>query len=149
MKFASQYTFDATPETVFDLMTDPETVAGCLPGCDELEPLGDNRYRAEMVVGIAAIKGRFRGTVALREMRRPNSYTLSVDGRGSAGFTRGEARIAIDAKDAGSTVRVEADARVGGPVARVGQRLLVGTAKMLADRFFACLRRKVEASPVS
>ncbi|MDE0109204.1 MAG: carbon monoxide dehydrogenase subunit G [Bryobacterales bacterium] len=147
MDFNSEYEFDATPETVFDALTAPETVAGCLPGCEALKPLGDDRYEAAMTIGVAAIKGRFRGTVAMREMQRPNSFTLQVDGKGSTGFAKGEASIEITPNGTGSTVGVQSSAKVGGPIARVGQRLLVGTAKMVADKFFACLRKQVEGTP--
>ncbi|MYB53267.1 MAG: carbon monoxide dehydrogenase subunit G [Acidobacteriia bacterium] len=146
MDFNSEYEFDAPPEDVFDALTSPETVAGCLPGCEALEPLGNDRYEAAMTIGVAAIKGRFRGTVAMRDMQRPDSFTLQVDGKGSTGFARGEARIEIASSEAGSTVMVRSSAKVGGPIARVGQRLLVGTAKMVADKFFACLGEQLEAA---
>lgn len=144
MDFNSEYEFEAPPEAVFDALTTPETVAGCLPGCEALTPLGDDRYEAAMTIGVAAIKGKFRGTVAMRDMQRPDSFTLQVDGKGSTGFAKGEASIEIAPNGTGSTVAVQSSAKVGGPIARVGQRLLVGTAKMVADKFFACLRRQVE-----
>ena len=147
MVFKSRYTFDAPPEPVFDAMTDPSIVAACLPGCDALEPLGNNRYQATMTIGVAAIKGRFKGTVELRDLNRPRSYTLRVSGKGTAGFARGQAQIEIQENGSSSSVGVNAKAQVGGPVARVGQRLLGGTTKMVADKFFACLRKKVEAAP--
>ncbi len=143
MEFRNRYVFEAGREQVFDAMTNPATVAACLPGCDALESLGDNRYQATMTVGVAAIKGRFRGTVELCDLDRPASYTLRVDGRGGAGFAKGEARIAIQEDGSSSLVEVQAKAQVGGPVARVGQRLLGGTAKMIADKFFSCLRQKI------
>ncbi len=144
MEFHSQYLFQASPEPVFDALTDPGTVAACLPGCDGLEPLGGNRYEATLTVGIAAIRGRFKGIVEIRDLNRPSSYALSVNGRGPAGFAKGETRVEIRQDGSSSLVEVRAKAQVGGPVARVGQRLLGGTAKMIADKFFACLREKVE-----
>ena len=143
MKFKGKYNFDASPGEVFDAMTNPATVAACLPGCDALEPLGDNRYQATMTIGVAAIKGRFKGTVELRDLDRPRSYTLRVAGKGTVGFAKGQARIEIHGQGAASLVNVQAKAQVGGAVARVGQRLLAGTTKMVADKFFACLRTKV------
>ena len=148
MEFRSTHEIGAAAETVFDAMTNPDMVARCVPGCDTMEPLGNDRYRATMVLGIAAIKGRFQGVVALRDQNRPESFLLEVDGKGSAGFAKGEARVEICGTDAGCSVSVHAKARVGGPVARVGQRLLAGTAKMIADKFFACMRDRIEAQLV-
>jgi len=107
--------------------------------------LGDDRYGALMTLGAGAVKGRFRGKVALLDRNPPESFRLRVDGKGAAGFANGEARIEISESDSGSCVAVEAKARVGGPVARVGQRLLLATTKMMTDRFFSCLRKSVEA----
>ena len=149
MEFNSTYQIEAAPEAVFDAMTNTDLVAGCVPGCDGMEPLGDDRYQATMVLGVAAIKGRFRGVVALRDQSRPESFTLQVEGKGSAGFAKGEAHIAISETESGSSVAVQAKARVGGAVARVGQRLLAGTAKMITDKFFACMRNRIEARPVA
>ena len=150
MEFRSRYEFEAAPERVFDALTDPRSVAACLPGCDALEPIGENRYRAEMTLGVAAIKGRFKGTVELRDMDRPGSFAMSLEGKGTVGFAKGEAHVEIGELETGSSVTVQAKARVGGAVARVGQRLLVGTAKMVTDKFFACLRNRVEeGSPAS
>ena len=146
MEFHNSYVVQAPPESVFDALTRPESVASCLPGCESLEPLGDNRYQATMTIGVAAIKGRFKGTVELRDLDRPASYVMQVNGRGSAGFATGEARVTIEERDQASSISVMAKAQVGGPVARVGQRLLAGTAKMIADKFFACLRKRIEAA---
>lgn len=146
MVFKSRYEILATPEEVFDAMIAPETVAACLPGCDRLEPIGNRRYQATMTIGIAAIKGRFKGTVELRNLDRPVSYELRINGRGPAGFARGSSSVVLSDGETGTSVKVQAKAQVGGPVARVGQRLLAGTAKMVADRFFGCLRKKIESA---
>lgn len=145
MEFKGRYDIESAPVDVFDAMTNVDIVASCVPGCNGMEPLGDDRYQATMVLGVAAIKGLFRGVVALRDQRRPESFLLEVEGKGSAGFAKGEARIEISETDAGCSVSVQAKARVGGPVARVGQRLLAATAKMIADKFFACMCHKIES----
>ena len=53
MEFNSQYEFEASPAAVFDALTSAATVAGCLPGCDALKPLGDDRYEAAMADWLA------------------------------------------------------------------------------------------------
>jgi carbon monoxide dehydrogenase subunit G len=47
--------------------------------------------------------------------------------------------------DAGTTLTVKATADAGGMIARVGQRMLEGVARMTLDRFFACLASRVSA----
>jgi uncharacterized protein len=143
MEIQVEYTFDAPPERVFDTMTDPAVVAACLPGCEQLEPLGDNRYRAVLSMGIAAITGRYEGTVELKDLNRPASYTLAVEGSGKPGFVKGGGEIALEAVEGGTLVRVRGQASVGGAIARVGQRLISGASRVMTDRFFACLAAKL------
>jgi carbon monoxide dehydrogenase subunit G len=40
-------------------------------------------------------------------------------------------------------VDVAGTVQTGGPIARVGQRLIGGVSKMMLDRFFACLQSKL------
>ena len=95
MDIHATYTFDAPVQTVWDLLMDTERVAACIPGCDRLEPLGDNRYRARLTVALAAVSGAFDGTVAMLDQQPPASYRLVVDGKGPGGFVTGESRIAL------------------------------------------------------
>ena len=144
MDLTATYTFNAPPERVFDLMTDPAVVAACLPGCEQLEPLGENRYRAVLSMGIAAITGRYEGTVELQDLNRPSSYKLVVEGKGKPGFVKGSGEIEISATPTGSLVKVLGRAQVGGAIARVGQRLIGGASKMMTDKFFACLLDQID-----
>jgi carbon monoxide dehydrogenase subunit G len=143
MEINGSYVFAAPPEAVWAALTDPAVIAGCLPGCDRLEPIGDDRYRAAMTLAVAAVSGDYSGTVSMLDKHPPHSYRLTVEGSGKPGFVNGEATIELIAEGAGTTVRVTGHGNVGGVVARVGQRLLGSVSKMMMDRFFACLQGKI------
>ena len=143
MEINSTYSFPAPPQDVWTLLMDPEAIKSCLPGCKELRPLGDDRYHAELSIGVAAVSGSFTATVALTEKVPPNSYRLSVDATGKPGFAKGSALMVLSATSSGTEVKVTASAEIGGLVARVGQRLIEGVAKMTMDRFFSCLSARV------
>lgn len=144
MDIAETYTFRAPPAKVWDVLLDPERLAGCIPGCQSLEPLGEGQYRASLNVGVGAIRGKYEATVTISDQSPPSSYKLTVDGSGSAGFLRGEAEVTLAEKDGGTVVTVEGTGQVGGTVARVGQRLLGSVNKMMMDRFFTCLQESAE-----
>lgn len=148
LQLKARYVFNAPPARVWALLNDPEVIASCLPGCERLEPLGDDRYRANLSLAVAAISGNYSGTVAIVDKLAPSSYRLMVDGSGQAGFVKGEARVELTAEDGApdrTAVAVSGDGQVGGLMARVGQRLLGSVSQMMMDRFFACLRDKAEA----
>jgi carbon monoxide dehydrogenase subunit G len=144
MNIHATYAFGAPVQAVWDLLMDTGRLAACIPGCDRLEPLGGDRYRARLNVSLAAVSGAFDGTVAILDQQPPSSYRLLMEGQGRSGFVRGEASIALAARDGGTDVSVDADVQIGGAVARVGQRMLSGVAKMMMDRFFGCLNGKLE-----
>jgi carbon monoxide dehydrogenase subunit G len=123
---------------------DPEAIKSCLPGCRELRPVGDDRYHAEMTIGVAAVSGSFTATVVLSEQVAPQSYRLSVDATGKPGFAKGSAMIVLSPTPSGTEIHVAASAEVGGLIARVGQRLVEGVAKMTLDRFFSCLASRIQ-----
>jgi len=143
VQISATYSFDAPPATVWNLLIDPTSVAACLPGCEKLEPLGPDTYRAELSMGIAAITGRYEGTVSITDQQPPHSYRMLVDGSGTPGFVKGQGRIELREQGAATLVTVSGDVQVGGLIARVGQRLLSAAAKMTMDRFFGCLQQRI------
>ena len=145
MEIRSTYKFPAPPADVWTLLMDPEAIKSCLPGCRELRPVGGDQYHAEMAIGVGAVSGAFSATVTLSDQKPPESYRLTVDATGRPGFARGSATIVLKPTADGTEVEVVATAEVGGLIARVGQRLIDGVAKMSMDGFFSCIAKRVSA----
>jgi len=144
MEISGSYTFNAPPDRVWDRLMDPAVISSCIPGCDRFEPDGEDRYNVTLTVGLAAITGTYNGTVVLTEKIPHTSYRLVVEGQGRPGFVKGSSAIALRAEGVTTAVDVTGTVQTGGPIARVGQRLIGGVAKMMLDRFFACLQAKLE-----
>lgn len=145
MDISGTYTFDAPPSRVWDLLMDPAAIAACIPGCESLEPDGEDRYRARLAIALAAMTGSYEGTVVVSEKVAPSSYRLTVEGQGRPGFVKGNAAIVLRAEGGGTVIDVSGTVQTGGPLARLGQRLIAGVSKMMQDRFFACLQGKLAA----
>jgi len=130
---------------------DPAEIATCIPGCERLEPCGIDRYQTAITVGMAAITGSYEGIVTITEKNDGVSYRLAVEGQGRAGFVKGDAVISLresvsQGGGANTIVDVKGTAQTGGTIARLGQRLIASAAKMMQDRFFACMQGKVVSS---
>ena len=143
MEISASYTFNAPPDRVWALLMDPAVLSSCIPGCDRFEPDGNDHYTVTLTVGLAAITGTYNGTVVLTDMIPQTSYRLVAEGQGRPGFVKGTSAIALRAEGATTAVDVNATVQTGGPIARVGQRLIGGVAKMMMDRFFSCLQSKL------
>lgn len=148
MDLNATYLFNAPAQQVWDLLMDTEAVGSCLPGCRGLRPLGEDRYETELAVAVAAISGNFKGTIALKDQKPPHSYRLLIEGSGRPGFVKGEAVVTLVPQDGGTSVHIAAQADAGGLIARVGQRLLEGVARMTMDRFYGCLMLRVGRGPL-
>ena len=143
MDISGTYTFNAPPQRVWDLLMDPAIISACIPGCETLEPAGDDRYHARLNVGLAAITGTYDGTVVISDKVPHQSYRLTVEGQGKPGFVKGNAEISLREDGPNTVVDVGGTVQTGGPIARLGQRLIGGVSKMMQDRFFACLQGKL------
>ena len=143
MDLNGTYTFEAPPARVWDLLMDPAVISSCIPGCEGMEPTGEDSYKVKITVAIAAITGGYEGTVAISDKVQPTSYKLTVEGQGKPGFAKGTSAVTLRADGDKTIVDVSGTVQTGGPIARVGQRLIGGVSKMMLDRFFACLQGKV------
>jgi carbon monoxide dehydrogenase subunit G len=136
MDLAARYRFDAPPSRVWEMLMDTDAIAANLPGCKGLREVGPDRYEAELTAGVAAVSGDFKATVTLQDKDPPHAYTLGIEATGRPGFVRGQARVTLTPDGTGTRVDIAGTANVGGLIARVGQRLLEGVARMSMDRFF-------------
>lgn len=144
MEISGTYTFNAPLERVWALLMDTAVLSSCIPGCDRFEPDGENRYKVTLTVGLAAITGTYDGTIELTDMVPQTSYGLVVEGQGRPGFVKGTSAVVLRQDGEATAVDVNANVQTGGAIARLGQRLVGGVAKMMMDRFFACLQSKLE-----
>jgi uncharacterized protein len=127
----------ATQEQAWAALNDPEVLKSCIPGCDTIELTGENQYAIGMGVKIGPVSAKFKGKIALQDIVIPQSYTIQFEGQGGvAGFGNGSAKVALKPVDAGTELVYSAQATVGGKIAQVGQRLIDGVAKSMAEDFF-------------
>ena len=145
MKIEGSYEIDATPERVFKLLVDPEVLKRFIPGCERLEQTDTNTFATTIKAGVGSIKGVFNGTVRLDDLRPPEHFKMGVDGKGTPGFLKGLGELNLTYNGTTTTVQYSGDIQVGGTIASVGQRMLQGTAKMMASQFFTALQTEAAA----
>ena len=139
MKLEGSHQLEAPRERVYQCLTDPEVLQRCIPGCERLEKTAENTFAATIKTGVGSIKGVFTGTARLEDLREPEHLRLVVDGKGAPGFLKGAGDLDLEVVENGTKVTYSADVQVGGTIASVGQRMLQGTAKMMATQFFTSL----------
>ncbi|MBA2676037.1 carbon monoxide dehydrogenase subunit G [Ramlibacter sp.] len=142
-----------TQQQAWEALNDPEVLKACIAGCDKLEPTGENQYTVGMALRIGPVSARFAGKIQLTEVQPPESYTLGFEGQGgAAGFGKGSAQVRLTPAGTGCELGYTVNAQVGGKIAQVGQRLIDGVAKSMAEDFFkrfdAEMQRRYPAAAV-
>jgi carbon monoxide dehydrogenase subunit G len=146
MRIEGTETISAGRARVYELLTDPMTIATLLPGCEKLEPVGGNSYEVKLKLGLAALSGAYQGRVTLSELRPPEHLRLTLNSRGPWGFADGDGRLVLEEQGKGTLLRYAGELKVGGMIAAVGQRLLDATARKLIGDFFRNLTARARGA---
>ncbi len=136
MKISGSYLMPFPQERTYSLLQDPEMLAQCMPGCEQLVKIADDIYQMKLKMALAAISGQFDGKISIADRIPPASFRLIVEGTGKIGFMKGNGLLNLSPRDNGTDVIYDGDVQVGGTMAAVGQRLIDTTARMMIKRFF-------------
>lgn len=137
MDMTGEYKIAAPRERVWAALNDPDVLRQAIPGCEELNKLSDTELEAVAKAKIGPVSARFKGKVVLSDLNPPQGYTLTGEGSGgAAGFAKGEAKVTLIEDGDATILRYVVKATIGGKLAQLGQRLVDGAAKKMADEFF-------------
>jgi len=140
MKVEGEHLFNGTRQQVWDLFRDTEVMAAALPGTEKMEKVGDLTYDAVMNVRVGPVAGEFSGKLVISNEKFPESYTMTVDGRGKPGFLKGSGDIILlDQGESGTLMKYVGEVQIGGRLAGVGQRLIDTVSKSIINQAFETL----------
>ncbi len=146
MELEGNRTIAAERSTVWEKLNDAETLKACIPGCEELTGTPEEGFEAVVRQKIGPVRATFRGKVTLSDVVPGESYTITGEGSGGvAGFAKGSADVRLaDAEGGGTELSYTVQAKVGGKIAQLGNRLIAGFARKMADQFFERFQAQVE-----
>lgn len=146
MKIEGEYLFNGPRTEVWALVRDPEVLATALPGTQSLEKISDNDYRGEMNVRVGPVAGTFAGKLLVSDEVYPESFTLSVEGKGAPGFANGVGHVRLAEQEGGATLMLyEGEIQIGGKLAGAGQRLLDTASRSLIRQGLEALDLALQA----
>jgi uncharacterized protein len=135
---------------VFEAIHDPAVLLACIPGCEAVEQIGPDEYRARVVIRLPGIAGAWDLDVRVAEAVPPVSCQLEGRLAGSPGTVTGSATINLDdVPTGGSRLRYLADARIEGPIAWLDSALVERLARTILDQGLARLDQEVGRRAVS
>lgn len=145
MEIKGEYLISSSRAEVWAALTDPEILRACVPGCESLERISETDFSARITAAIGPVRARFDTRINMENVKAPESYTLVGSGKGgAAGFGRGSADVRLVETDDGTQLTYVGDFRVGGKLAQVGSRLVLGATKKTVDDFFGNVSRRLD-----
>jgi len=133
-------------QQAWDSLNDPEILKTCIPGCEKFELVNENEYAVTVAVKIGPVSAKFNGKVKLADIQAPVSYALQFEAQGGiAGFGQGESKVELLPHEGGCELKYTVHSKVGGKIAQLGQRLIDGVAKSLAEDFFKRFEEALQA----
>lgn len=145
MKIEGQHLFAASPELVWSAVTDPNVLAKVLPGCEDFHAIGENEFEGKLKIKVGPVQGEFQGNVLLSDLQPPHSYRLKIKGKGAPGFVEGDGALELVEQEGGTLLKYAVDAKIGGRIATVGQRLLDSSSKVITRQALEGLEQQVGA----
>jgi carbon monoxide dehydrogenase subunit G len=146
MTLSGTFTFRGPRALVWELLQDPEVLVTVMPGAQRLSRVGDGRYQGVMKVGLGPVTAaEFALEVTLGDLAPPERFTMVIDSKGTLGFARGTANVALDEEGADRTsMRYTSELQIGGRIASVGQRVVESAAKAMTARGLQALQQAID-----
>jgi len=147
MEMTGEQLVPAPQRVVWDALNDPAMLKASVPGCEAIDPIGENQYQVLMVARVGPVSAKFKGKLTLSDVKPPESYSIAFEGQGgAAGFAKGGAQVRLAPEGDKTKLSYDVKASVGGKLAQIGSRLVDAAARKVADDFFRNFNEKVGAA---
>ena len=145
MHFEGTHILETDVESVWHLLNNPDVLERCTPGVKELKPLSDGIFEAVFDIKLGPIDSGFEGTLEVVDKIPPESYRLVVKVDGKIGAVNAEGSFNIKPDGDGNTrVSFVGDGQMSGVLARMGQRVMSGVARLYTSQFFKALENEIK-----
>ena len=137
MELNNDFEVAAPIDRVWDVLTDVERIAPCLPGAQLQEVEGDE-FRGVVKVKVGPITAQYKGAASFVERDDAgHRAVLRAEGRDTRGAGNAAADITalLEAVDGGTRVTVTTDLTVTGKVAQFGRGVMADVSRKLMGQF--------------
>jgi carbon monoxide dehydrogenase subunit G len=145
MHFEGSHAFPVPREVLWKLLNDPAVLTRVTPGVRELQLQGEDRYQAVFDIKLGPVNSAFAGSLEVADKVPPESYRLLVQVDGKIGAVAAAGALTLKPENGHTLVSFAGDAQLSGVLARMGQRLLTGVARMFTSQFFKALEKELPA----
>lgn len=148
MKLDGRIEIAAAGPSVWATITDPLSLAGCVPGVGEVTRVDERTFRGSIRASVGPIDGDFTFDASIERADYPDALEVALAGLDSVTKSRLTATVHATLTEDGraSVVAYRAEIRVQGRLAILGEMVLRATATMMIGQVVACLRSRLEGA---
>jgi len=150
MELTNEFRVPASVERAWEVLTDVERIAPCLPGA-ELQEVDGDKYRGTVKVKVGPITAQYKGEASFLELDpEGRRAVLRAQGRDTRGQGTASATVTaqLEPDGDGTRVAVTTDLTISGRVAQFGRGVLADVSNKLMNQFAADLEQLlVDDSP--
>lgn len=136
MDIDGTYTLQASPEVVWTLLMDIQTLQRTMQGIERLERTGEDTYAFTLHIKHAPLRGSYSGSAVATKQEYPYSYHMRAEGEGIPGTFQAEWNITLTAHDENTVVAYQGSLHFTRTNALLPSPLVKGIIKVLIQQFF-------------
>ncbi len=130
-------TVKAALEKTCEGLFNTNVLAKCMMGCKKVILLEENKYLAELSIGIPPVHGKYESIIEIEEIEKSKTYKLIITAEGDSGNVKAIGFVHLEPEEVSKTnLNYSFEAEVGGKVSMVGGRILKGVGKIIIQDFF-------------
>lgn len=146
MNFEASILLDSPPDTVWQLIGDPEAISRCIPGLAGFQIIDDDTFSAQVSQTVGPVTAIFAMKVSVVEREPGKTIRFKALGRttkGAVSHLRANGSVQLAEETGGTRVTLGADAALGGVLGTVGDKVLVKQGEKITAQFGAALQREL------
>jgi uncharacterized protein len=143
VKVEGTRTYAAPREQVWAVLNDPAEMAGLMPGVESFELLDETHWRAKVKVPLGLGSMRMSIDFEKADSRPPEHARLQAKGKGVGAIMSMETEFDLSEDGAGTAMRWQADVRILGQVASMGQRVIQPIVNQQVEQVLTALDKRV------
>jgi uncharacterized protein len=133
-------------EKIWEVLNDPKEMAGLMPGVETFEVADDSHWKAKVKVPLGLGSLRMNINFEKTESRPPEHARLHAKGNGVGAIMSMDTQFHLTEEGGGTAMRWEADVRILGQVASMGQRVLQPIVNQQVQQVLTALDKRVSAT---
>ncbi len=146
MHFEGKVQIKAPRDKVFNFLLNPVSVAKCLPSLQKVEVKSPESFSATVRVGVGSVKGDLRFNFDVTGKEPPRKAGLAANGNGMGSRIDLEAAMELTEAVGGVTeLSWQAEAKISGLIANLGQRLVTAAAERIVSDMFGSMKTELES----